>query len=749
MLDKKISLLVNKQVPGFIRDEYPKFISFLEAYYEFLENEQFTGSVSQKNDIQNKIDFLRNLSDIDVSLDTFEEHFFNSFLPYLPKETAANKDLIIKNIMPLYLEKGSEKSFKLLFRMLFDADVTLNYPKDNILRASDGRWVIENILRVSDIFYSEYVYDGTTTTYFLPEVYATSDIAVTINGIETTNFLHYVETKKLVLQESLTNGDVVRISYLKFNTSLLVSRRLIGKTSNAVSIIEKITESKLGDFPFFELFINEKTKVGNFLRNEVLEFTVVSGDNLITINCVPYSDLKDIVILNGGASYNIGDPIIIYGNALEDAIAVIDDVTSGLIEDLIIADGGVGFKVNNNITAVGYATNSFSATVQTVDSSGTYSSNTVSFSPDIIFPYLNIAIDNPYGFPANVNATNTAIISETLQTVTITDLGPITSVNVAVSTITSTLNPSFEITPVTVTGDITLKDLGIIGEITILDGGQNYTVGDQIYFNNTLSYSGQGANAFVRVVDDNGAITQVHIVDGGIGYSMQYPPTLTVSSGTGSGASLAVSGIMGDGESLLALLSDGVAGRIRKIKIIYPGLNYSNTPTIHLSGFGNGQATAEAQLSESYTTIPGRWTTSDGKLSNRDINLQGRDYFIDFSYVITSQVEFKKYKEILKNLLHPAGLKPYARYSLISQANVQLTNIVDTEITLGYSGRVSVTNGSVVITGSNTGFDNVSSNVIVINNETRNVITVDSSTSMNVDVAFTSDANNQLIKIIT
>ena len=42
----KTSLLVNKQVPEFVRDEHPLFISFLEAYYEFLETEQGT----QNND---------------------------------------------------------------------------------------------------------------------------------------------------------------------------------------------------------------------------------------------------------------------------------------------------------------------------------------------------------------------------------------------------------------------------------------------------------------------------------------------------------------------------------------------------------------------------------------------------------------------------------------------------------------------------------------------------------------------------
>ena len=50
MSDFRTSLLVNRQVPEFIREEYPLFISFLEAYYEYLENKQGT----QLNDLTKK-----------------------------------------------------------------------------------------------------------------------------------------------------------------------------------------------------------------------------------------------------------------------------------------------------------------------------------------------------------------------------------------------------------------------------------------------------------------------------------------------------------------------------------------------------------------------------------------------------------------------------------------------------------------------------------------------------------------------
>jgi len=47
MTNNKTSLVVSKQLPGFIQDDYPLFVRFLEAYYEFLENLQ-TG---EQNDL--------------------------------------------------------------------------------------------------------------------------------------------------------------------------------------------------------------------------------------------------------------------------------------------------------------------------------------------------------------------------------------------------------------------------------------------------------------------------------------------------------------------------------------------------------------------------------------------------------------------------------------------------------------------------------------------------------------------------
>ena len=119
MSDLRTSLLINRQLPEYVRDDYPLFLSFLEAYYEFLENQQGT----EKNDLTTKAKNLRYVSDVDYSIDEFEDNFFNNYANLLPKDVQVDKAFLIKQLLPLYLAKGNEKSFQLLFRLIFNEEI--------------------------------------------------------------------------------------------------------------------------------------------------------------------------------------------------------------------------------------------------------------------------------------------------------------------------------------------------------------------------------------------------------------------------------------------------------------------------------------------------------------------------------------------------------------------------------------------------------------------------------------------------
>ena len=124
----KISSLVKSQLPEFIREDYQTFIAFLEAYYQYIE--------------QNEVD-LKTLRDLDNTLEEYIRYFKTELASNVPLTTVDSR-FLLQHIKEQYNAKGSEASFKLLFRLLFNKDVTVDYPSKQVLRASDGRYNQDN-----------------------------------------------------------------------------------------------------------------------------------------------------------------------------------------------------------------------------------------------------------------------------------------------------------------------------------------------------------------------------------------------------------------------------------------------------------------------------------------------------------------------------------------------------------------------------------------------------------------------------
>ena len=72
-------------------------------------------------------------------LESFVSYFKNELAAKLPYSTIDER-FLLQHIKDHYRAKGSENSFKLLFRILFNKEVTLDYPSKQMLRASDGKW---------------------------------------------------------------------------------------------------------------------------------------------------------------------------------------------------------------------------------------------------------------------------------------------------------------------------------------------------------------------------------------------------------------------------------------------------------------------------------------------------------------------------------------------------------------------------------------------------------------------------------
>ena len=138
-IKEKISKLVSGHVPEFVKSDYTTFVSFIEAYYRFLEQDQGALEVVQN---------AKEYGDIDKTLDSFVNYFIANYAQDISYNVLLNKRLLVKRIKDLYEAKGGELSFKLLFKILYDTVVDTSHPYDNVLIASDGTWDQKVSLRV-------------------------------------------------------------------------------------------------------------------------------------------------------------------------------------------------------------------------------------------------------------------------------------------------------------------------------------------------------------------------------------------------------------------------------------------------------------------------------------------------------------------------------------------------------------------------------------------------------------------------
>jgi len=842
MSDYKTSLLVNKQVPEFIRDEYPVFVSFLEAYYQYLETQQGT----QKNDLVSKAKELRYITDVDTSIDDFEDNFFNTFASLVPHNTQVDKAFLIKNILPIYLAKGNEKSFKLLFRMLFADEVDILLPKNNVLRASDGKWTVDNLLKIQTNIRTVYTGNGSNTQYILAQVSGLGEIDVYVDNVIKTVDVDYQirkETRKVIFNTAPANNSVIQIYYSNFDITALNNRKVVGDISGASALVNRATKRIITDrlnfgLPY-ELIIDPTSLVRTFSNGEKITTDIVDENGvLINLEADTYSILNGIEITTGGSSYNVGDPVLVLGGgANPPATAIVSEVSSGVVSGYLTVNyAGAGFKLSGYANSYGTPANTIVVgTINSVDTSH-YSNSTYRVTNDSISTYGSVLISAAdYGFPGPYTENVNTRIVDALTPLFVTNLGPITNVGVFFSNVTSNIS-TFDSQGATYTigaNDFDIKSFNSVGRIDVTNaGGTNYKVGDEIIFgSNPPSTYGIDAAAYVATISVAGAILTVNIgpphiagtvsiasstaitgsgtnflsdlqlgdmiqvagqtryIDsltndtaatvnvaftttssgrnlgnynknqlGGVNYTQDNFPTVSVSTVSGgSGATVAITSLMGNGEKLTGN-TGSVLGSITKISLTSGGSGYEYIPQVELTAYGDGLAKARAILGDAYSNLPGRWTTSDSLLSSSERRLAGKDYYTDYSYVTSSVTEFSKYKQILKNLLHPAGFVNYADLNRESTISVGDSIVSDSNIAATLSGLVNV-NSSIYVIGTGTKFNVANGNIISIgvgnprsnisiNGQIRLISNIISNTVLRVSTPFTTNANSQTIIVV-
>jgi hypothetical protein len=141
----KTNLITANRFPEFFREEFPELITFIEEYYRYIEEDTFNGKLNYATDL----DLLSQLDD--SYLNIFLEHYRNQFAIDVPVFSNLSTIEFLRNAVEVYSHRGTEKCLKFLFRIAYNEEIDVSYPKFNMVRASESTWVREYHIRLFKI----------------------------------------------------------------------------------------------------------------------------------------------------------------------------------------------------------------------------------------------------------------------------------------------------------------------------------------------------------------------------------------------------------------------------------------------------------------------------------------------------------------------------------------------------------------------------------------------------------------------
>lgn len=152
-IEKFISPLVQSQFPDFYNEQGQLFMLFVEEYYKWMESNDsdyasYEGALVVGNPLYHSRRLL-DYKDIDSTVDEFLKYFKEKYFKNVPFDTNISKNRLIKATLDLFSSKGSERSFNLFFKLLYGTKIEIYNPGNDILKASDGTWVIPRYLEVT------------------------------------------------------------------------------------------------------------------------------------------------------------------------------------------------------------------------------------------------------------------------------------------------------------------------------------------------------------------------------------------------------------------------------------------------------------------------------------------------------------------------------------------------------------------------------------------------------------------------
>ena len=709
-IKKKIHHLISGQLPAFVRDEYPAFVTFLEHYYKFLEE---PGEVHDA--LLNSSDW----TDVDNTLDVFLPYYRAQFTHDIPSDTIVDNRRLLKYINQYYEGKGAENSTEMFFRFMFNDTASVAYPGDYTLRASDGRWSRKKIIKVETTkFADEDIFELAEKEIVLRYIEFIAGAGSIERTVQTRCFDVYGTSRPFIYQlEVDINPDYVFPSTIivdpdpTFPTTLgnrdshiyvelddttygTISKQLV----SVASIPNRGTKFRRDD----SYSVSETGVEGQYFAGEYTVVTTGSGAYVydeIENNAV----IRVIKTLNTGfEQYFLSDYTV--GNDYASA------PTRGGLQNLSIIDTGEKFLSRDD---EGVPVTQFTVQLRSTHSANVINSNVLTSNR-----LTGVAITNTAG--AFSCAASTLAVGDIVSiTGTFGGTGTITGYTIGTEykisatngtttfTLTTTANVAIVTTVGTPTGVTYTKKSGTFDVInttgSFLCADTAITVGDSVRVTGTLAgtgtITGYTTGTEYKVSAINSSLTHSTMV---VGFTLVTPAGVAIATTAGT-----ITGL-----TFLRSYRTRVSEQGSPASIVF------NTGYVYHA--------------------PGEYKDNSGFLSD-SVKVQDNHFYQPYSYVVRTTKALNTWKATYLASSHPAGFKMFAEVQLtdIIAADVTVTDILTDVLPtdLGYrhlTDTVTVTEtvsksiSSTLPADTITTSDSVAANIVYFINLSDTVTTTDS-----------------------
>lgn len=585
LVKAKVSTVVSRQTPEFVREEHAQFIKFLEAYYEWMEQQGNAGFVMRN---------IESARDIDKTVDDFVQYFTKELMVAIPEYVISDKRLLAQRINDLYRAKGTQQSYELLFRILYNEPAEIYYPKVDLLRSSDGKYDKRTVIKVIENSGDAFKLIGQTITQAadIPNgiPLATARVESVIKTSSGANVIAEINVNASTLTGTFISGTTITglnnedDSLITMTSQTLISNVILNTKGSYYSIGQRFTTAAGSGLDFLcEVATVQTGKVSgvfvetpgaNYLKGQAITFnnTDTGGYGATAIveevdqTAILLETSTDAIFSSGALTFDIGDstsgytPLPSYTNLAGTRLTGVGTGASFNVRyvegapdtySIDIYAGGDKYAVGDTIkilgTSVGGATtaNDITITVASInDIEGGSGDYTVGATWQITS--LGSTTQTQWNQIAGTSGVTYIVGSRFVSTMLGYGKGSGKAVQTSIDTITFTGTAA----SVSVTPDAD-RETGRVTDTAIL--------------NNTDSYMLlEGGGKIIPEDATIGGIKSIKVIDGGNFYNKVPIPTAVTT--TGSGAKL-----VAFGENI---------GRITGINITNLGVYYESKPSV-------------------------------------------------------------------------------------------------------------------------------------------------------------------------